>query len=151
MNRLHPLNSTTVVIHAVITISLAACGGGHESDPPAPLFDADGKPSAAAHQRPAGSPTTQSGLYATPAQYAWEALTAEPYTVLVDLDAASGPAAALAKARADHAWAVDSQGVAHFVRGGSPGQAVAVADGLTASGIGDVFLVANSDAFRASE
>jgi hypothetical protein len=105
------------------------------------LFEPDGKPSAEAQERPPGSPVTRSGLYASPSQYAWEALTVEPYTVLVDLDSSGSAEAALAKAFEDHAWAADGQGVAQYVRGGSPRQAAAVADALTAAGIGNVFLV----------
>ena len=143
---MHTFTSRRVLVHAMTAITLAACGGGNEADQTASLFDANGKPSAMAHQRPAGSPSTRSGLYATTAQYAWEALTAEPYTVLVDLNASTPPTAALAKALADCAWAADVRGVAHFVRGGSPEQAATVADGLSDGGVTNVFLIANSDA-----
>lgn len=136
----------TACVPAGMAIILAACGGGsNEADPAASLFDAKGQPSAAAHQRPAGSPSTRSGLYATSDQYAWEALAAGPYTVLVDLDGFASPADALAKALRDHAWAADLRGVAHFVRGGTPEQAVAVADGLSDAHVANVFLIGDAN------
>jgi hypothetical protein len=142
---MHTFKSRTTLLHAGVAIILAACGGSNESDQAASLFDADGQPSAAARQQPADSPSTRGALYATPAQYAWEALVAGPYTVLVDLDTFASPAAALAKALSDHEWAAEHQGVSHFVRGGTPEQAAAVADGLSDAQVTNVFLIGGAD------
>lgn len=141
---MHLAFAPTAFVSAFLALALAACGGGSEADEAVALFDAHGQPSAEARHRPEGSPATKTGLFATPAQYAWEALTAEPYTVLVDLDTAASPADALAIARANHAFATAQRhvGVAHFVRGGSCEAAVTVVDALSAGGVGPVFLVA---------
>ncbi|MFO1270315.1 MAG: hypothetical protein U1F50_01295 [Rubrivivax sp.] len=139
---MNTFGSAASLAGAVIALALTACGGGGDDpDKPAGLFDGDGRPSAAAMQRPGCLQASSSGPYATSDQYAWEELTAAPYTVLVDLDSSDSPAASLAKALADHRWAGPSPGVSHFVRGGSPEQAAAVADGLRSEGIPNVFLV----------
>ncbi|MEO8124434.1 MAG: hypothetical protein ABI633_10330 [Burkholderiales bacterium] len=65
--------------------------------------------------------------------------------MLVDLDAFVSPAAALAKALKDHELAADHQGVAHFVRGGTPERAAAVAEGLSGRHVTNVFLIGGAD------
>lgn len=149
------MNPTTRFIAAATACLLAACGdadglGSAETSAPATsvaaatsgLFDADGQPSAKARTRPAALPVaTQSGLYATEAELAWETLTVEPYTVLVDLDTAESPASAVQKALANQRASADYRGVAHFVRGATPADAAAAADALTAAGVERVFLV----------
>ena len=94
---MNTFGSAASLAGAVIALALTACGGGGDDpDKPAGLFDGDGRPSAAAMQRPGCLQASSSGPYATSDQYAWEELTAAPYTVLVDLDSSDSPAASLA-------------------------------------------------------
>lgn len=136
-------------------ILLQGCGGSHDDGnhqasgrglvsaaTREALFAHDGQPSAAARQPPPGwGHRTRAGLYATPDQLAWEALTVEPYTVLVDVDAYPTPEAALRKALADFSWSPDSGQAAYYVRSADARQAVAVADALADAGVPLVFLV----------
>jgi hypothetical protein len=135
---------------------LKGCGGGqddghhpasgrglvsHESR--AALFAHDGQPSPAARQPPVGwKHLSRAGLYATPEQFAWEALTVEPYTVLVDVDAYPTPEAALAKVLADFRWSPDGNLAAHYVRSADGARAAAVADALADAGVPLVFVIA---------
>lgn len=149
--RHHPCRRAAPLLAALL---LAACGG--QDDGPGPtaadataaapvrtaLFEADGQPSASAHLPPPGwTHRTQAGLYATAEQVAWEALTVEPYTVVVDVDALGGPEVALAKVLADHRWSPDGDLAAFYVRAADARLAVAVADALSGAGLPRVFLV----------
>ena len=109
------------------------------------LFAQDSRPSAAVRQPPAGwLHRSSAGLYATPEQYAWEALTVEPYTVLVDVDAHASPDAAIDKTLRDFRWSRDGDRAAFYVCTRDPRQAVAVADELSASGVPLVFVMAQA-------
>jgi hypothetical protein len=138
----------------LLVLAVQACGGG--GDEPVSgsgraqasrvtaeaLFAQDGRPSAAARQPPAGwQHATAAGLYATPEQLAWEALTVEPYTVQVDVDLHASTDAAVAKTLADYRWSFDGARAAYYVRAADARRAVAVADALTAAGVPLVFLV----------
>lgn len=144
----------------VLQLALQACGGGADDvaqvppdraqaarGPSLALFAPDGRPTAAAGVPPEGwRHRTQAGLYATAEQFAWEALTVEPYTVLVDVDTHPSADAALDKTLADIRWSADSAHAAFYVRAGDPARAVEVADRLSAAGVPRVFLVvASSD------
>ncbi len=128
----------------MFALLLSACGGGHETvlmlDSPA-LFDGQGRPAASARVARSAVPTTRAGLYASPEQLRHEALIAEPYTVVIDLDAAGSPQQALAKALADRAWAQDTRGAAYYVRGSDLQQAAAITNALSDAGFEPVFLV----------
>jgi hypothetical protein len=144
----------------LVVLALQACGGasdvaseqrahasgsGRAHDAravPEALFGRDGQPSTSARHPPEGwRHYTAAGLYATPAQAAWEALTVEPYTVLVDVDTHPSAAAAIDKTLRDFRWSRDSAHAAFYVRADAPEQAVLVADALTAAGLPRVFLV----------
>lgn len=148
------IQPTSTLATLLLALALQACGGSDGEAPegggraqsargvPEALFAQDGRPSAAARMPPEGQALrTAAGLYATPAQLAWEALTVEPYTVLVDVDAHASGDAAVARTLADHRWSADGARAAYYVRAGDPRHAVAVADALTAAGLGLVFLV----------
>lgn len=141
-------------------LSLQACGGAETQDgkntsdaptaarpqaargQPDALFASDGRPSAAARQPPGGwQYRTRAGLYATPAQVAWEALTVEPYTVLVDVDRHANADAAVERTLADFRWSGEIAGTAFYVQAADAARAVEVADELHASGVPHVFLV----------
>lgn len=140
---------------ALLIVALqAACGGSDEGqDPsggrpqanrgaPEALFAQDGRPSAAARQPAEGwNHRTRVGLYATQAQYDWEALTVEPYTVLVDVDAHSSSAAAVAKALAGFRWSREGDRIAYYVRASDAGRSVEVADALADAGVPLVFVI----------
>jgi hypothetical protein len=150
--------TTSICVRAIallVVLALKACGGDEPvasggrtaaaSNHPQALFANDGRPSAAARQPPAGwAHLSSAGLYATPEQYEWEALTVEPYTVLVDVDAHASPDAAIDKTLGDFRWSRDSDRAAFYVRARDPRQAVAVADELTASGVPLVFVIAQA-------
>jgi hypothetical protein len=135
---------------------LVACGGVDDTssplaDPeakataeamPAPLFDDRGRPLLAAPGLvPADTAArSRSGLYASAAQYEWEALTVHPYTMLLDLDALGSDAAALASA-AQVLGGRDSAGVAYYVRARDPVRAARLADALSDRGFAPVFVV----------
>jgi hypothetical protein len=136
-------------------VLLKGCGGGDDGHHPASgraqtaqptreaLFAQDGQPSLAARQPPPGwAHRTRAGLYATPEQFDWEALTVEPYTVLVDVDAYPTAEAALAKVLADFRWSADGDRAAYYVRSADARQAVTVADALTDAGVPLVFMIA---------
>ena len=137
---LHPL------LAALIAGSLCGCGGGSDdayraeatAEPPA-LFDERGQAlaAAAAAVPPDASARTRSGLYATRAQFEWQALTLPPYTVLLDIDALGSEQAAMDEA----ALSRGAAGVAWFVRARQPAQAARVADRLAEIGIAPVFVV----------
>ena len=145
MKRLNP--STTPAL--LVLLALCACGdGGGDGTADAgseldSLFDRQGQPSAQAHVQPAGlAVQTHAGLYATPQQVEWQALTAEPYTVLVDLDAHDSVEEAAAVTLRNFRWAQEGARAAFYVRGTDLTQAAALADALSAGGVPTVFLVA---------
>lgn len=145
----------------LLTVLLQACGGGEAGDgtpasgeipgsarpqaargAPEALFAQDGTPSAAArHPAAHDERRTLAGLYATPEQYAWEALTVEPYTVLVDVDAHASADAAVDKTLRDFRWSRDGARAAYYVQARDKRVAVEVADELAASGVPLVFLI----------
>jgi hypothetical protein len=147
-------------IALLAVLALKACGGSgadnHQqtgagrlqaaSGKAEALFAQDGRPSAAARQPPPGyGQRTRAGLYATPEQFAWEALTVEPFTVLVDVDAHASPDAAIDKTLRDLRWSGDAaRAAAFYVRAADARAAVAVADELTASGVPLVFVIAQA-------
>ncbi len=154
-------NLATLAI-LLLALALQACGGneGVEGDGrrpdgsaggdraqaargiPEALFAQDGRPSRVARQPPPGlALRTAAGLYATTAQFEWEALTVEPYTVLVDVDQHATAAVAIEKTLADFRWSLDGARAAHYVRAAELPRALAVADALTAAGLPLVFLV----------
>lgn len=107
-----------IVVAVSLLVWLAACGGGEASAEPPPGV-----------QR------------ATAAQYEWSALTMEPYTVLVDLDAAASPQAALDEFLAGYRWSGRGAEPEVFVRGRDGAAAAAVAASIVAEGASRVFLV----------
>ncbi len=138
-------------------LALQACGDSSTQDSPSSpsaarpqeargqpeaLFSSDGRPSAAARQPPEGwRHRSRAGLYATPEQVAWEALTVEPYTVLVDVDRHASTDAAVERTLADFRWSGQSAGTAFYVQAADASRAVEVADEINASGVPNVFLV----------
>jgi hypothetical protein len=71
---------------------LAACGGGDETGRPpghAELFDGNGRPATTASEPRADAALQHlAGLYVSNEQLAWQTLKAQPYTVVIDADAA---------------------------------------------------------------
>ena len=149
----------TLAAAMVAAVGLVACGGGGGSDAsyaisdpqrstaladaaPAPLFDDRGRALVSAPGLvPADTASrSRSGLYASVAQYEWEALTMHPYTVLLDLDALGSEAAALASAE-QVIGGRDSAGVAYYVRARDPVRAARLADVLSDQGFAPVFVV----------
>lgn len=140
----------------VLVIALEACGGSTEATAHAGgsgrvagtqavvpgLFALDGRPNADAQHPPAGfALRTRAGLYATPEQVAWEALTVEPYTVRVDVDAHGSVEQTIQRTLADRRWSEAGELAAFYVSAAEPQRAVAVADALTAAGVQRVFMV----------
>lgn len=135
--------------------TLSACGGGGtiaaQRDHPRaaapaaatePLFDARGdvrlSPMALVPTDTAAR--SRSGLYATPAQLAWEELIAPTTTVLLDVDALGSTLAAVQLAEQVRGWR-DTRGLAFFVRARRPVDAATVANALTDAGFAPVFVV----------
>lgn len=144
------------LIAALVAGSLCGCGGSGDAPAPGasamerdavkatpaelpPLFDEHGQAfaSPAALVPSDASARTRSGLYATRAQYEWQALTLPPYTVLLDVDALGSEQAAVDEAELSRG----APGVAWFVRARQPARAAMVADRLTYFGIAPVFVV----------
>lgn len=146
-----------------LALMVAACGGGGLDDGAAsaavtapeagsaatssvlvPLFDDAGHPSAAAKAAQPADPAmrTHAGLYASPAQYQWEAQTASPYTVLVDLDESGSVRAALQDAMAVRDWPfAEHSKLAWFVKSSDARAGARLADALTGLGLDQVFLI----------
>lgn len=138
-----------------LSATLTACGGGGDADTEtaspgatafavAPLFDDDGRPSAAAKAAEPADPgmRTRAGLYASAEQYRWELRTSAAYTVLVDLDtpeAAEAGAIDRARALRDPRPAAAPQ--AWFVQSADLSAGARMADTLGRMGLDPVFLI----------
>ena len=157
--------AVAVLVLLLVVAGSAGCGGDADGSPPvsglarsadaavatalqpAPLFGDDGRPllSLSALVPLDSAARTRAGLYASAAQYEWEALTVAAYTVLVDLDALGADAAALAAAAAVRERR-DSAGVAYYVRARDPVRAARLADALGDRGFTPVFVVRSANA-----
>ena len=156
--------AVAVLVLLLVVAGSAGCGGDADGAPPdadlarsaatavtavqpAPLFGDDGRPllSLSALVPLDSAARTRAGLYASAAQYEWEALTVAAYTVLVDLDALGADAAALAAAAAVRERR-DSAGVAYYVRARDPVRAARLADALGDRGFTPVFVVRSANA-----
>jgi hypothetical protein len=138
------MHTTATTWICTTALLLAACGGSDDTGARprhADLFGSDGRPSATAGEPPANAALRhRAGLYASTEQLAWEALTVEPYTVVVDADGAS-PAELVQTTLDDYRWSGAHPATAFFVRGGDARRVAAVADALTAAGLRQVFVV----------
>lgn len=143
--------TATLALSALAT--LAACGGSDPIDealaaaPGVPaLFDQEGHPLASLAGLAPADPAarTRLGLYATRAQYEWEALTVPQLTVLLDMDDIGSVDLAVQDALRLRDWHQADPAaapLAFYVRSRHGAEAARVADLLAEQGIKLVFAI----------
>jgi hypothetical protein len=135
---------------ASTALLLAACGGGDETGGRArhaDVFDGNGRPAATASEPPADAALRhRAGLYVSSEQLAWQALTVSSHTVVIDADAMP-QAETVETTLRNFRWSGADPATAFFVHGRDPQRVAALADALTAAGLGQVFVL---DPARAS-
>jgi hypothetical protein len=124
------------------TAPSAARDSAAAAAPAEPLFDARGEPLLSPiGLMPADTAArTRNGLYASRAQYEWEALVHSPFTVLLDVDTLGSVQAAARQAEELRAIG-DMGGVAFFVRARRATEAADVVNALCDAGFKSVFLI----------
>ena len=133
--------------------ALAACGGGTPppeiaalagTAPPEALLLSDdwGRRQLSSRSLQPRDPAarTRSGLYATRAQYDWEALTLSPHTLLLDVDAFGSVTATVQYVQQIRDY-LEHGKVTFFVTARNPVQAAEVVNALSDAGLAPVVMI----------